>query len=85
MDMDERCNAIVDLGGKWCRCKAECPDLKILDWGSRHRPHGCDDPPQYIVEPEDPTEENMYIRRKQIILIFPFVALVLKYSVRILG
>jgi hypothetical protein len=54
MDMDERCGAIMRLGGKWCRCKDECPDLKDLDWGSRDRgSDGCDDPPLYMVDPED--------------------------------
>lgn len=45
MDMDERCNGILVLGGKWCRCKEECPQLKDLDWDSREKGGwGCNDP-----------------------------------------
>jgi hypothetical protein len=52
--MDERCGAIMSLGGRWCRCKAECLDLKGLPWGSRGRgPHGCHDPPLSAIDPED--------------------------------
>jgi hypothetical protein len=56
MDMDERCGAIMGLGGRWCRCKAECPDLKDLDWSSRDRgPDRCHDLLFYVIDPEDAT------------------------------
>ncbi|KAF2131382.1 hypothetical protein P153DRAFT_194207 [Dothidotthia symphoricarpi CBS 119687] len=53
MDMEERCDMIRSLGGKWCRCKAECPDLKNLDWSFRDPGiGGCHDPPLLIDDME---------------------------------
>lgn len=34
MNMDERCSAILELGGKWCRSKEDCPELKDLSLGA---------------------------------------------------
>ncbi|KAF2033747.1 hypothetical protein EK21DRAFT_108535 [Setomelanomma holmii] len=45
LTMAERCDAITYLGGKRCKCKAHCPDLKNMDWSFRDPgPGGCADP-----------------------------------------
>lgn len=45
MDMDERCSVIMELGGRTCYCKEECPDLSHLDWAFRDTgSEGCSDP-----------------------------------------
>ena len=53
MDMEERCGIIRSIGGKWCRCKTECPDLEELDWSFRDPgPYGCEDRPLVIEHPD---------------------------------
>ncbi|KAF2827969.1 hypothetical protein CC86DRAFT_369148 [Ophiobolus disseminans] len=53
-DMQERCNMILSVGGEWCRCKAECPDIADLDWSFKDPgPWGCDDPPYEVEDPGD--------------------------------
>lgn len=45
IDMEERCAVIRGLGGRECRCKAECSDLGSLDWSFRDPgDSGCDAP-----------------------------------------
>lgn len=49
MDMEERCDVIMSLGGKMCYCKAQCPEIEDLNWSFRDPgPRGCDSAPMYV-------------------------------------
>ncbi len=56
MDMEERCYEIIAMGGKRCRCRSECPDLRrSVGWGFIDPgDDGCDTPGYELHDPADP-------------------------------
>lgn len=59
MNMEERCEAIRSLGGKFCKCPEACREIKDMEWGPRHPgPDGCDDPPSIMFDVNDPNRPS---------------------------